>query len=83
MVLPQSIGILLFLIVLALVTPLSVMAADYSITLSQLEEAFAGHCPNSTQGEVISCDDALPYLNAAIQKYGKHDIHSFFFFFPQ
>jgi len=68
MILPKSIGIILFLIVFALVTPLSVLASDNSITLDQLENAFAGHCPSSTHGEVISCADALPYLNAAIQK---------------
>ncbi|KAF9962769.1 hypothetical protein BGZ65_008054 [Modicella reniformis] len=41
-----------------------------SITLTQLEAAFAGHCPTITQGEVISCSDALPYINDAIYKYG-------------
>ncbi|GJJ69040.1 hypothetical protein EMPS_01386 [Entomortierella parvispora] len=72
MILPKSIGLVLFLIVLALMAPLSVMAGGSyiaSITIDQLENAFAGHCPNSTHGEVISCVDALPYINAAIQKY--------------
>ncbi|KAF9410443.1 hypothetical protein BGZ94_001641 [Podila epigama] len=39
------------------------------ITLKQLQKAFAGNCPAKTQGEVISCKDALPYINAAIKKY--------------
>ncbi|KAF9909100.1 hypothetical protein EC991_009010 [Linnemannia zychae] len=40
------------------------------ITLSQLTKAFAGHCPKKTAGDVITCKDALPYINAAIKKYG-------------
>ncbi|KAI7829818.1 hypothetical protein BC939DRAFT_440718 [Gamsiella multidivaricata] len=44
--------------------------APVEITLDQLEAAFVGQCPNATQGEVISCSDALPYINDAIKKYG-------------
>ncbi|OAQ29842.1 hypothetical protein K457DRAFT_19025 [Linnemannia elongata AG-77] len=40
------------------------------ITLQQLTKAFAGHCPKKTAGDVITCKDALPYINAAIKKYG-------------
>ncbi|KAF9967085.1 hypothetical protein BGZ70_000182 [Mortierella alpina] len=36
------------------------------IKLVQLERAFAGHCPNQTIGEVVSCGEALPYINDAI-----------------
>ena len=38
------------------------------ITLKQLTKAFAGHCPKKTAGDVITCKDALPYINAAIKK---------------
>ncbi|KAF8945807.1 hypothetical protein BGZ47_001944 [Haplosporangium gracile] len=40
------------------------------ITLPQLTKAFAGHCPKKTTGDAITCKDALPYINAAIKKYG-------------
>ncbi|KAF8917138.1 hypothetical protein BGZ58_005157, partial [Dissophora ornata] len=39
------------------------------ITLHQLEVAFAGNCQNKTVGEAMSCADALPYINAAMNKY--------------
>ncbi|KAF9164440.1 hypothetical protein BGX21_002366 [Mortierella sp. AD011] len=44
-------------------------AASGKVSLSQLTKAFAGNCPKKTKGEVISCKDALPYINAAIKKY--------------
>ncbi|KAG0374605.1 hypothetical protein BGX24_010193 [Mortierella sp. AD032] len=40
------------------------------VTLPQLTKAFAGHCPKKTAGDAITCKDALPYINAAIKKYG-------------
>ncbi|KAF9435554.1 hypothetical protein BGZ76_006073 [Entomortierella beljakovae] len=40
-----------------------------AITLAQLTKAFAGNCPAKTAGDVITCKDALPYINAAIKKY--------------
>ncbi|KAF9940745.1 hypothetical protein BGZ67_006922 [Mortierella alpina] len=39
------------------------------IKIAQLERAFAGHCPTQTVGEVITCSDALPFINEAIQRY--------------
>ncbi|KAF9956157.1 hypothetical protein BGZ72_002982 [Mortierella alpina] len=39
------------------------------IKIAQLERAFAGHCPNQTVGEVITCGDALPYINDAIHRH--------------
>ncbi|KAF9582924.1 hypothetical protein BGW38_010574 [Lunasporangiospora selenospora] len=40
------------------------------VSLAQLTKAFAGRCPKKTAGEVITCQDALPFINAAIKKYG-------------
>ncbi|KAF9109783.1 hypothetical protein BGX27_007202 [Mortierella sp. AM989] len=40
-----------------------------AITLRQLTKAFAGNCPKKTSGDVITCKDALPFINAAIKKY--------------
>ncbi|KAF9184365.1 hypothetical protein BGZ51_002939 [Haplosporangium sp. Z 767] len=40
------------------------------VSLKQLTKAFAGNCPQKTVGEVITCKDALPFINAAIKKYG-------------
>lgn len=42
--------------------------ASGAVTLAQLTKAFAGNCPPKTTGEVITCKDALPYINAAIKK---------------
>ncbi|CAO3569917.1 unnamed protein product [Mortierella alpina] len=44
-------------------------APSGAINLGELTKAFAGHCPTKTAGDVITCKDALPYINAAIQKY--------------
>ncbi|KAG0257179.1 hypothetical protein BG011_004097 [Mortierella polycephala] len=44
--------------------------ATTSVSLEQLTTAFAGNCPQETVGEVITCKDALPFINAAIKKYG-------------
>lgn len=42
--------------------------ASGAVTLAQLTKAFAGNCPSKTTGEIITCKDALPYINAAIKK---------------
>ncbi|KAF9928946.1 hypothetical protein BGZ67_006644 [Mortierella alpina] len=44
-------------------------APSGAINLGELTKAFAGHCPKKTTGDVITCKDALPYINAAIKKY--------------
>ena len=44
------------------------------VTLAQLQAALAGNCPTQTSGEMISCVDALPYINAAMAKYGLTDV---------
>ncbi|KAF9113268.1 hypothetical protein BGX27_001913 [Mortierella sp. AM989] len=65
----------ILLLAVVLCSVISTVSADTydgsnDITLSQLEAAFAGNCPTQTKGEVISCRDALPYINSAIRKYG-------------
>ncbi|KAG0206598.1 hypothetical protein BGX28_001987 [Mortierella sp. GBA30] len=44
--------------------------ANGAISLPELTKAFAGHCPQKTAGDAITCKDALPYINAAIKKHG-------------
>ncbi|KAF9280997.1 hypothetical protein BGZ88_011874 [Linnemannia elongata] len=39
------------------------------LTIDELKAAANGTCPPQTSGEVISCEDALPYINDAINKY--------------
>ncbi|KAF9919944.1 hypothetical protein FBU30_010352 [Linnemannia zychae] len=39
------------------------------LTITELKAAANGTCPTHTVGEVISCEDALPYINDAINKY--------------
>ncbi|KAF8939789.1 hypothetical protein EDD21DRAFT_90684 [Dissophora ornata] len=41
-----------------------------AISIAQLTTAFAGNCPPQTTGDAITCKDALPFINAAISKYG-------------
>ncbi|KAF9584573.1 hypothetical protein BGW38_005987 [Lunasporangiospora selenospora] len=40
------------------------------VTLAQLERALGNDCPPTTTSEAITCQGALPYINAAIKKYG-------------
>ncbi|KAG0051630.1 hypothetical protein BGZ83_003507 [Gryganskiella cystojenkinii] len=66
-------SILVSLIVLLLTTPATARGQSTvvnTLAIEQLELAFDGHCPKVTSGEAISCIEALPYINAAIQKYG-------------
>ncbi|KAG0283304.1 hypothetical protein BGZ96_012338 [Linnemannia gamsii] len=39
------------------------------LTIDELKAAANGTCPPQTSGELISCEDALPYINDAINKY--------------
>ncbi|KAF9122579.1 hypothetical protein BGX30_001899, partial [Mortierella sp. GBA39] len=39
------------------------------LTIDELKAAANGNCPPQTSGEIISCEDALPYINDAITKY--------------
>ncbi|KAF9952966.1 hypothetical protein BGZ65_004943 [Modicella reniformis] len=40
------------------------------ITINQLKKGFAGNCPTSAATpEIITCEDALPFINRAIKKY--------------
>jgi hypothetical protein len=39
------------------------------LTIDELKAAANGTCPPQTTGEIISCEDALPYINDAINKY--------------
>ncbi|KAF9570439.1 hypothetical protein EC968_001775 [Mortierella alpina] len=50
-------------------TAVPVKPGPRQIKIAQLERAFAGNCPSQTVGEVITCSDALPYINDAIQRY--------------
>ncbi|KAG0035530.1 hypothetical protein BGZ81_006907 [Podila clonocystis] len=43
--------------------------ASTKLSLAQLQKAMAGNCPQATIGDAITCNDALPYINAAIKKY--------------
>jgi len=38
------------------------------LTIDELKAAASGLCPTQTSGEVITCEDALPYINTAINK---------------
>ncbi|KAG0314200.1 hypothetical protein BGZ99_008297, partial [Dissophora globulifera] len=61
---------LIALTLAVLVAESTAAAVPKPITLAQLTKAFAGHCPKQTKGDAITCKDALPYINAAIKKYG-------------
>ncbi|KAF9911110.1 hypothetical protein EC991_004664 [Linnemannia zychae] len=39
------------------------------LTIDELKAAANGSCPTQTAGEHITCEDALPYINDAINKY--------------
>jgi len=39
-----------------------------SLSLAQLQKAMDGKCPQATVGDAITCEDALPYINAAMKK---------------
>ncbi|KAF9914682.1 hypothetical protein BX616_007774 [Lobosporangium transversale] len=58
---------------IALSFPWSISAVpdtSIAVSIAHLQEAFAGNCPSETNDETITCEDALPYINQAIQKYG-------------
>ncbi|KAG0324134.1 hypothetical protein BG004_003532 [Podila humilis] len=59
----------LLALVIALFISEAAAAPARQVTLPQLTKAFAGNCPKKTSGDVITCKDALPYINAAIKKY--------------
>ncbi|KAF9089484.1 hypothetical protein BGX23_006638 [Mortierella sp. AD031] len=50
--------------------PVRLHAAEpFALTIDELKAAGNSYCPDQTSGEVISCQDALPYINEAINKY--------------
>ncbi|KAG0375856.1 hypothetical protein BGX24_008583 [Mortierella sp. AD032] len=39
------------------------------LTIDELKAAANGSCPTQTSGELLTCEDALPYINDAVNKY--------------
>ncbi|KAI1316319.1 hypothetical protein EDD11_010098 [Mortierella claussenii] len=67
---PTSILSVAFVVLLLLSTASAGVIPILPILPSEMEQAFAGNCPMETTSEVISCQDALPFINDSIQKYG-------------
>ncbi|KAF9435071.1 hypothetical protein BGZ76_006949 [Entomortierella beljakovae] len=62
-------ALVFYIAILLSLYSVSVTAYPRAVTLPQLTKAFAGNCPAQTTGEVITCEDALPFINAAIKKF--------------
>ncbi|KAG9068573.1 hypothetical protein KI688_010848 [Linnemannia hyalina] len=65
---------------IALTTAAPVPTPTGILTIDELKAAANGTCPPQTSGEIISCEDALPYINDAITngnlKYNHNLVHA-------